>query len=691
MSNAFVQALLMDDPYTGPTPVNSCVPDAYYSCGPTNDPYWNDVVLMMHMDGTNGGTTFTDSSSFARTITRNGSPTTSTATPKFGSASASISASTQYLTAADSTDLRLDTGDFTIEAWVRIASKTLSKIICTKATGTGAFPYQMWYNVSGDLFAFRVFTSGLTLISLDDSTVGTKALNTYYHLAATRSGNTLRFFVDGILQDTASVSGALYADTDVLTVGAYTDGTFGLDGQIDDLRITKGVARYTGNFIVPTAAYPDALETTWNPAAARTVLSLHAENTNDSSCYQTKVVTLNGTASVSTAEEKFGASSFSITNTGTDTVNGVTILDNQDFDFDAEDFTFDGWAYRTADTYLGTLFYYTEAAEFSFTVNTSGVIIMNYSSSGGAQASINTGVTFPLNTWQYVVVQRRGTNWEMYLHGATPVVTAITGGAGSTVNSSGDLYLGRTNVSSALGWNGYIDEFRLTNGVARYTAAFTPPALLNCNGTTDPDARIPTNGTEYPTGQVLASAQGTITIANPWKKFEGQAATAAAGSVSVYDPNVTRALIGQALTASSGTLTSPPYPDLLSSDGEFTAYTGDPSTAFITVSNDGTVTLSAYNAGSPAGTDLRYWIDTTQTNYSIPAISGQYNIVAGLSGVPISASTDVTQLVAGAAVGNTVLYDISVYIVPTSANPRYGAIGYLSVTRFQFSLTSDAA
>jgi hypothetical protein len=223
-------------------------------------------------------------------------------------------------------------------------------------------------------------------------------------------------------------------------------------------------------------------------AFPRTVLSLHADQAPpvDSSCYAPKTVTLTGTASVSTALKKFGPSSFSVANTGSSTLNGVVVTDSTDFDFGTADFCFDGWAYRNANTYTGTFFYYTDGtAPISFEVNTGGVIIMYYRSSGGTQASINTGITFPINTWQYIVVQRRYTNWQMFLHGAKPYETTISGGETSTVNSGGDLYIGRTNASSASSWDGYIDEFRLTNGASRYS--FVPTAAFPNSAPADPD------------------------------------------------------------------------------------------------------------------------------------------------------------------------------------------------------------
>ena len=82
---------------------------------PTYDPYFQNVSLLMHMDGTNGGTTFTDNSNYALSVTPTNA-TTSTTQVKFGTASAYFNGSA-YLTMPTTSQFAFGTGDFTIEFW----------------------------------------------------------------------------------------------------------------------------------------------------------------------------------------------------------------------------------------------------------------------------------------------------------------------------------------------------------------------------------------------------------------------------------------------------------------------------------------------------------------------------------------------------------------------------------------------
>jgi hypothetical protein len=78
----------------------------------------------------------------------------------------------------------------------------------------------------------------------------------WHHVAATRSGNTVRVFLDGTEDASATFSNGTAASS-ALVIGAFADGTEALNGWMDEIRITKGLARYTANFTPPTEAFPD--------------------------------------------------------------------------------------------------------------------------------------------------------------------------------------------------------------------------------------------------------------------------------------------------------------------------------------------------------------------------------------------------------------------------------------------------
>lgn len=426
------------------------------------------------MDGS-----FADSSTNALTPTVTNA-TTTTSAPKFGAGCGTFDGNGDRV-AFTNAILALGTGDYTIEFWIKPRGVPSGSQDYLFGNTTGSPFIDIRYQTTGSL-VMQTGEFSYPGVSASALTVGA-----WQHVAFVRASGSTRGYLNGVAGPSSATDTTNYTMTTLYVGAANTNDSFSFDGEIDDLRITKGVARYTGNFNIPTAAFPDALETVWDPADPRTVLSLHAEDTDDSSCYQPKTVTLAGSAAVSTTEKKFDTASFSVANAGTSTANGVVITDHMDFDFGTGDFTIEMWAYRSSNTYYGTLFYFTEAAEFSLLVApTTGNIVLNYRSSGGTQANISTGVTFPLTTWQHVVVQRRGTNFEFYLDGVLGNTTAITGGASSTVNSTGDFYLGRTNASSALTWAGYIDEVRVTKGVARIANPNLPTEAFPDSAPDDP-------------------------------------------------------------------------------------------------------------------------------------------------------------------------------------------------------------
>jgi hypothetical protein len=642
----------------------------------TVDAYAANTVLQLHME-----TDFSDSSSYNRTPTVNGNATIAGTANRFNLGGGVFDGTTDYVQYPNSADFQFGTGDFTVEFWVNTASITNGPYIVSFRDGTN----QGWYVVfASTLSGAPSFYSNGPVNGLSLTTSGALANNVWRHIAFSRVSGVLYGFINGIaggsVANTVNYSGVASA----LAVGADYNGTNSLTGFVDDVRITKGVGRYTANFV------PDG-------ERGRTVLSLHAEDTDDSSCYQPKTVTLTGSAAVSTAEKQFGTASFSVANAGTSTANGVVITDHMDFDFGTGDFTIEMWAYHSSNDYAGTLFYYTESSAFSLVVAaTTGLVTLNYRSSGGAQANIATGVVFPLTTWQQVVVQRRGTNFEFYLNGVLGNTTAITGGASSTVNSTGDFYLGRTNASSALTWAGYIDEVRITKGVARYPTAFTPPAQPNCDSVV-PGNIVAVPGTSPLTGMSVAVQQQTIGDQNGAVALSGVSATVNAGGL--FSDSVTSsktvALLGRSVTVSRGTLSVPKYPNLVNSVTPSFLVTS-PTVASLTVTfrPDGTWTaIDGEGATRISGT----WIDTTQTAYAITSISHQYRVVAvsvfvgyapyySYPTTPFTLSSDFVFVAQNLTYVTTVNFDFQITISPTSTNPRYAEAFYSGTHRITVAI-----
>jgi hypothetical protein len=222
------------------------------------DPYRSQVSLLLHGDGANGSTTIVDSSPSPKTVTANNGAKISTAEAKFGSSSIEfLSTANTGLSVAPSSLFRFGTGDWTVEAWIYQRSQSNNAVL-----------FEIGDHVQQDSFVILVGIHGITLYSgaYFGPQTNVFTLNTWQHVAVTRFGNLLYFFLNGSL--VGNSGGYLFTNnlTSFATVSvAYAYGRspsgssngYRFDGYIDDLRITKGVARYTSNFTPPTAPFPD--------------------------------------------------------------------------------------------------------------------------------------------------------------------------------------------------------------------------------------------------------------------------------------------------------------------------------------------------------------------------------------------------------------------------------------------------
>jgi len=219
------------------------------------DPYFSNVSLLLHADGANGSTSLVDSTHIS-TLTANGIAAVETSAVKFGTGALQLSngSSAGWVTAPGSSALDLSVGDFTIEFWV-YPNASGPQILINKANNTSYYPWQILINGSGALEA-RGFNSGNGLVyDMNGPTVTT---GVWHHVALVNAGSALTLYLDGTSVGTASLSTPLYsAVSDPLSIGAYSGGLYPLNGYMDEIRITKGLARYVANFTPASAAFPD--------------------------------------------------------------------------------------------------------------------------------------------------------------------------------------------------------------------------------------------------------------------------------------------------------------------------------------------------------------------------------------------------------------------------------------------------
>ena len=223
------------------------------------DSNYNSVSLLLHCDGTNGSTTFTDNGPGARTVSRTGTPTITTAQSKWGGASADIAGSGNYLTSAAGSQWDFGTGAFCVEMWVRSTSTATFQTVASSNTwSTGDGDWALYTRHGGFQKVTFTYKQDINFVQVDSSTINVHD-GSWHHVAVTRSGSTIRIFVDGAQLGSATYAGQLGRSDKTLTLGAHPGDSRSFTGNLDDIRITKGVARYTAAFTAPTEAFPDSL------------------------------------------------------------------------------------------------------------------------------------------------------------------------------------------------------------------------------------------------------------------------------------------------------------------------------------------------------------------------------------------------------------------------------------------------
>ena len=225
--------------------------------GDTSDQYYNDVSLLLHMNGTDGSTTFTDSSSGNRTVTGNGNAAISTDQFKFGGSSYEGDGSGDYLAVPYSADMYMDSGDFTWEGWIRLNDLGSNSFITYyKNTGNKYESVQFTFHHVGGLRYIRANNSGGNDVIIDSGLSGWST-DTWYHVAAVRSNNTITLYRDGVSltsgTETANINPS--SNNSVWLFSKPWSNGSDFDGYADEWRITKGVARYTADFTPQTREF----------------------------------------------------------------------------------------------------------------------------------------------------------------------------------------------------------------------------------------------------------------------------------------------------------------------------------------------------------------------------------------------------------------------------------------------------
>lgn len=225
------------------------------------DFYWPNVVSSLHFEGANGSTTFTDQRGKTYTKGGAGSAIISTSQHKFGSSSLSLDGSAYLNCSSQLADFDFGTEAFTIEGFFyfnELDRSYISLFGMMDSAGNTAVSVTVPYTGSPPNTVLQLYNGYAGGANTASGVINT---NTWYHVAVTRSGNTVRLFVNGMVRATLTVTQAInanYGTQPGLGLGRANgmSNTY-LNGFIDDFRVTKGVARYVDTFTPPAATFPD--------------------------------------------------------------------------------------------------------------------------------------------------------------------------------------------------------------------------------------------------------------------------------------------------------------------------------------------------------------------------------------------------------------------------------------------------
>ena len=353
-----------------------------------------------------------------------------------------------YLTAASNAAFGYGTGDFTIECWFYLntlpGGAAGAYLIDQRTTSPQVTPAVYVYSDG----SIQYFVNGSTVI-----TGGSVVINQWNHWALSRASGTTKMFLNGT-QIGSSYSDSNSYITAPVAIGARFNGQDFVTGYISNFRIVKGTAVYTSAFTPPTTPLT---------AIANTSLLLNFTNGGIIDNTAKNVLETVGNAQISTSVKKYGTGSLAFDGTG----DYLDVPSTVNLSFGTGDFTIEFWI-KTSSTGFNIMnpSSATGSGYWGLLVQSSD---LRWNSAYNVTNLFAVSATSILdNNWHHVAIARSSGTTKVFYDGVSQTSQA------DSTNYSGVAAwrIGSGNVAAL---NGYIDDLRITKGIARYTANFTPP------------------------------------------------------------------------------------------------------------------------------------------------------------------------------------------------------------------------
>jgi hypothetical protein len=376
-----------------------------------------------------------------------------------------------YLTIPTGTSAtNFGTGDFTIEFWIFIENATTTSWnpIMSMGTGGGGQEIRIGQNINGG--GFGIIIPNNSNNSDRYFSYGLLPRKQWQHIALVRNGSNVRVYKNGV--DIGGVTDAGFNFTNTLDLkvgyGYYSNDSYFTGGYISDLRIVKGTAVYTTAFTPPTEPLQKI---------ANTSLLLKGSNFGIYDATTKNTLLTIGNTKSNTSIKKYGTGSMYFDGTNSYV---TTLTVEPSFFFDTNKWTIEAWVYFNSLTGTPGLMCYNDIFDISCT-STSLFVAYRNTPASAKWSEINATVSFQTETWYHIAVVLNNGTMTAYVDGISVGTPATSIGAPAWGGSGYKKFIvGGVDKYSFVGvpdnyLNGYIDDLRITRGVARYTSNFTPP------------------------------------------------------------------------------------------------------------------------------------------------------------------------------------------------------------------------
>ena len=387
---------------------------------------------------------------------------------------------------ADSSDWNLGTNDWTMEGWYRFT-----------ATGNQA----IWGQVASDANRYQLHVKDgvLNFYSIVDATSTiidyrynwSYSIDTWYHVAVVRSGTSLFLFIDGNLTSWTTVANSISNQTigDIsspfrLGYTRASSADLYMNGYVDGFRFSNGIARYTASFTPETDRFD---------SDQYTKILFYADDLADVSDSKHNLFVTTDTAFKS---GKFNNCPFF------DGTNSLYTEPSSDWDIGSQDFTIEFWLKPHSIYHKDLIGYYSNNSNFWKIYWTYDNKILKFVNKEGGNNTIYVYGTydFQATEWYHIAFCRNGSNFKMFVNGTQ----LFSQNDSSPLYYSEDVGIIKIGYVDSYHSTGYIDEIKLSVGIARYNQDFTAP--------TRPEADLKISGTMSKAGKVYVIDETTSVL-----------------------------------------------------------------------------------------------------------------------------------------------------------------------------------